>query len=217
MTATSTQQLRRAIVGLTFATAATVAAALAVSGCTGINLNSTSNSGSTTLIGNGTGLDNFTTLGDANWRMIDGAIQADKGSGFLVSKSSYSDFQMRVEFWADADANSGIFMRMQDTQKVNAANSYEVNIFDKRPEQTYATGAIVDVAKVDPAPKAAGKWNVFEITAKGTQLTVVFNGVQTVNVQDSKHARGPFSLQYAPGVVKDSGTIKFRKVEIKPI
>ena len=217
MTATSTQQLRRAIVGLTFATAATVAAALAVSGCTGINLNSTSNSGSTTLIGNGTGLDNFTTLGDANWRMIDGAIQADKGSGFLVSKSSYSDFQMRVEFWADADANSGIFMRMQDTQKVNAANSYEVNIFDKRPEQAYATGAIVDVAKVDPAPKAAGKWNVFEITAKGTQLTVVLNGVQTVNVQDSKHSKGPFSLQYAPGVVKDSGTIKFRKVEIKPI
>lgn len=185
---------------------------IALAGCAGMG-----SGGSTSLVSHGAGIENFNVLGDANWRVVDGAIQADKGTGFLVSKNSYADFQMRVEFWADADANSGIFIRMQDPQKVSAANSYEVNIFDKRPEQAYATGAIVDVAKVNPAPKAGGRWNTFEITAKGSQLTVLMNGVQTVNVQDSKHARGPFSLQYAPGVVKDSGTIKFRNVEIRPL
>ena len=161
---------------------------------------------------------NWDQIGNANWRLVDGAVQADKGVGYLVSKESYADFSLRVEFWADADANSGVFLRLSDTKVVTATNSYEVNIFDKRPEQAYGTGAIVDVAKVPlPIPRAAGKWNVYDITAKGTQLTVKLNGVQTVDVQDSKHARGPIALQYAPGVVKDAGTIRFRKVQIKTL
>ena len=165
----------------------------------------------------GTNMNEFNPIGNANWRVVDGSVQADKGSGFLVSKQSFEDFEMRVEFWADADANSGVFLRMQDTANVTAGNSYEVNIFDKRPGQEYSTGAIVDVAKISPTVKVGGQWSVFEITAKGGQLTVKLNGTQTVNVYDSKHARGPFSLQYAPGVVKDSGTIKFRKVQIRPL
>ena len=47
-------------------------------------------------------------------------------------------------------------------------NCYEANIFDQRPDQTYATGAIVKVAAVaQPAPKVGGKWSVYEITAQG--------------------------------------------------
>lgn len=175
-------------------------------------------SGWTTLLDGTQGMDNWVPLGDANWRMVDGMLQADKGSGFLITKNSYADFQIRAEFWADSDANSGIFMRMSDTKTVTAANSYEVNIFDKRPGQEYSTGAIVDVAKVAaPTPKVGGQWSVYEITAKGTQLTVSLNGVKTVDIQDSKHARGPFALQYAPGVVKDKGVIKFRKVQVKAL
>ena len=70
--------------------------------------------------------------------------------------------------------------------KIDSKICYEVNIFDKRPDPTYGTGAIVDVAKVDPMPKAGGKWNTFEITAKGPHLVVIFNGQKTVDVQDSK-------------------------------
>jgi Domain of Unknown Function (DUF1080) len=163
----------------------------------------------------GANMGDWNRVGDANWRVVDGAVQADKktgeGSAFLVSKNSYKDFQIRAEFWADDDANSGIFIRCADPQKIGAANSYEVNIFDKRPDPSYGTGAIVNFAKVDPMPKAGGKWNVFEITAKGSQLIVILNGQKTVDIQDSKFAAGPFALQYAAGV------IKFRKVQIKPL
>jgi hypothetical protein len=93
-----------------------------------------------------------------------------------------------------------------------------VNIYDKRPDPTYGTGAIVDLAKVDPMPKAGGKWNVYEITAKGPTFTLILNGQKTVDgAEDRKFASGPFALQYAPGVVKDKGVIKFRKVELKPL
>ena len=60
-------------------------------------------------------------------------------------------------------------------------------------------------------PKAAGKWNTYEITAQGPHLVVVLNGQKTVDVQDSKHASGQIALQYGSGVVK------FRKVQIKPL
>jgi len=157
----------------------------------------------------GKSLDHFNKIGDANWSLADGVVQADKGNGFLVSKESYGDFQIKAEFWVDDAANSGIFIRCSDPQKVTAENAYEVNIYDKRPDPTYGTGAIVNVAKVEPMPKAGGKWNTYEITAKGPQLTVILNGQKTVDVSDSKHAKGPVALQYGAGVVK------FRKVEIK--
>jgi Domain of Unknown Function (DUF1080) len=61
-----------------------------------------SGGGWTTLIDGTSGLDNWNRVGDANWRAQDGAIVADKGKGgFLVSKNSYKDFQIRAEFWAD--------------------------------------------------------------------------------------------------------------------
>jgi hypothetical protein len=178
-----------------------------------------SGAGWATLIDGTQGLDNWNRVGDANWRAEDGAIVADKGKGgFLVSKNSYKDFQIRAEFWADHTTNSGIFIRCADPAKIQAASSYEVNIYDQRPDPAYGTGAIVDFAKVSPMPKAGGKWNTYEITARGSQLTVVLNGVQTVNIQDSKFAQGPFALQFGNGP-KDApgGAIKWRKVQIRPL
>ena len=59
----------------------------------------------------GKSLDNFNKIGDANWRVEDGVIVADKGNGFLVSKNGYGDFQIRAAFWVEPDSNSGVFKR----------------------------------------------------------------------------------------------------------
>lgn len=159
----------------------------------------------------GKNLDNFTQIGDANWKLANGEVSADTGSGFLVSKQSYTDFQIRAEFWADDDANSGIYIRLSDPAKVTADNSYEVNIFDKRPDPAYGTGAIVDFARIHRMPKAAGRWNTFVITASGDRLIVKMNGETTVDIHNDRFASGTIALQYGSGVVK------FRKVAIKPI
>jgi hypothetical protein len=178
-----------------------------------------SDAGWTTLIDGSAGLENFNPVGDANWRAESGAIVADKGKGgHLVSKNSYKDFQIRAEFWADHTTNSGVFLRITNPNKITATDAYEVNIYDQRPEPDYGTGAIVNFAKVAPMPKAGGKWNTYEITAKGSQLTVVLNGVQTVSVQDGKMAQGPFSLQFGNGPNDaPGGAIKWRKVQIRSL
>jgi Domain of Unknown Function (DUF1080) len=56
-----------------------------------------------------------------------------------------------------------------------------------------------------PAQRAESRWE------QGPRLIVTLNGQKTADVHDTKHARGPFALQYG------SGVIKFRKVQIKPL
>jgi Domain of Unknown Function (DUF1080) len=168
-----------------------------------------------TLIDGTTGLDNWIRVGDANWRAVDGAIQADKktdkAASFLVTKNSYTDFRIRAEFWVSDDANSGIYMRCADIKNLTDRTCYEANIFDQRPDPTFGTGSIVHLSPVSPMPKAGGKWNTYDVTLKGSRLTVTLNGVVTADIQDTKFTSGPIALQYAAGVVK------FRKVQISPL
>jgi hypothetical protein len=198
-------------------TAGLLAAALLVFGCA----TQQQGAGWLTLIDGDKGLDNWNRIGDANWRAVGGAIVADMGKGgFLVSKDSYGDFEVYAEFWAETDTNSGIFLRASDPGKIGADSAYEVNIWDIRPDPKYGTAAIVDFSPV-PVPivyKAGGRWNTYEISAKGTRLTVKFNGVVTADIQNGKHSRGPFALQYGLGVKgATGGPIKWRKVQVRSL
>jgi len=178
-----------------------------------------------TLIDGEKGMENFDRVGDANWRAEGGAIVADRGkSGFLVSKKSYRDFEIRAEFWAESDTNSGVYIRCNSRERITGAaggTCYEVNIWDTRPEPKYGTGAIVDVAAVAVpiANKAGGRWNTYEITAKGPQMSARLNGVATASGQDARLPEGPIALQYALGGAKGAqgGPIKWRKVQIRPL
>jgi Domain of Unknown Function (DUF1080) len=159
----------------------------------------------------GTTLNGWNTTGNANWKVVDGVIEASSGNGMLVTPASYTNFELTAEFWVDATANSGVFLRCSDPKAISQSNAYEVNVYDARPDQTYATGAIVDVAPPAVPMKAAGKWNTFEIRAEGSHLTVVLNGTKTVDVMNSKWASGPIGLQYGAGVVR------FRSVKIRTL
>jgi len=54
----------------------------------------------------GSNVNNFDPIGNANWRLVGGLVQADVGNGFLVSKKDYADFRVRAEFWVDATATA---------------------------------------------------------------------------------------------------------------
>jgi hypothetical protein len=169
--------------------------------------------GWTTLL-DGTTLKGWIVVGDANWAAVDGAVQATKGgNSYLVTPNSYGDFQLVADVWVSAGANSGIFVRCQDPKDITAANAYEVNIYDTRPDQTYRTGSIVDVAKPMATVNADGRWTTVDITVQGTKLTVVMNGITTVAVEHKGHVRGPIALQYGQG----ASMVRFRNVRIRTL
>ena len=62
-------------------------------------------SGWVTLL-DSTKMGDWDEVGKANWAMKDGALVADKlmegkDPAYLVSKTSYKDFQIKAEFWAE--------------------------------------------------------------------------------------------------------------------
>lgn len=187
-------------------------------GCAQMSSMYDSVTGWTTLIDGDKGMDNFNRVGDANWRAEDGAIVADKGKGgFLVTKKSYKDFQLKAEFWAGPNANSGIYMRCANPAVITDKSCYEANIYDDRADPSFGTGAIQHITKASPMLKAGGKWSTMDVTIKGTQITVVLNGVQTATADHSQLAQGPIALQFGSHGKLPGGVIKFRKFQVKEL
>ena len=160
---------------------------------------------------NGSDLSGWDVIGDANWRVEERAARADRSTAasFLVSKDSFADFDLELEFWVDPEANSGVFLRCQDAGTITDTSCYEANVFDTRPDQTYRTGAIVNVAEPAEFVYTGGQWNRLKITAAGTRLQVTLNGRSMVDTKDSRFSNGPIALQYA------AGTVMFRNVRIR--
>jgi hypothetical protein len=187
---------------------------LGVAAAYGVRDGASQDAGWITLF-DGKSLDGWDQVGESNWRVEDGAIVVDKmagkDAGYLVSKNNYKNFVVRVEFLPSDNANSGIYFRCLDAKKITDRTCYEANIFDQRPDPSYGTGAITRYVEVDPMPKAGGKWNTFEVTAKGRDITVVLNGQTTAKLRNGMFDEGPIALQHG------AGAIKFRKVEIKPL
>jgi len=185
--------------------------ALAVSGCGHLPTH-----GWVALIDGDAGMENWNITGGGNWRAAEGAIQADKsttkGASVLVSKKSFKDFELYTEFWAGDDTNSGVYIRVMNPTNVSTSTgAYEVQIWDKNPNPAYSTGSLVNVAVVNPIYKVGGRWNTYEIYAKGSQITVKLNGVVTVSTQDGRFPEGRIGLQF------NQGPIKFRKLVVREL
>ena len=182
---------------------------LLLAACGGTKSDTAANGWRTLL--NGSDLSGWDVVGDANWRVEDKAARADKSTAasFLVSRNRFANFDLELEFWADPQANSGVFLRCQDAKAIADTSCYEVNIFDSRPDQTYRTGSIVNVAEPAEFVYTGGQWNSVKITADGARLQVVLNGRSMVDTKDSRFSSGPIALQYA------AGTVKFRNVRVR--
>lgn len=148
----------------------------------------------------------------AKWVVENGELVPVKGSGagHLVTNQSYGDFSLRLEFWSDAEANSGVFVRSPESGAINANVAYEVNIFDAH--DLWPTGSINNVQKTSRTPKTVGKWNTYEITAQGDHVVIVLNGEKTVDVTASRAPRGVIALQ-----VPAMGVARFKNVRIKAL
>jgi len=192
---------------------ALIAAAALLTGCASGGL-APSGAGWVTLIDGNQGLANWNQTGQGNWSVHDGAIVIDgklnKDAAFLYSKSSYKDFELYVEYWANPEANSGVFLRITNTKTINTKGGYEVQIFDKNPP--FPTASMVNLVKApEKFSTLANQWNSFYITAKGPRMSVAMNGERAVEVDNHAFPAGPIGLQY------NSGTLKFRKLMIRPL
>jgi hypothetical protein len=124
------------------------------------------------------------------------------------------------------DSDSGIYLRGLDKAQVNIwcwpVGSGEV--YGYRTDKSMPASVRAGVTPKKLADKNIGEWNTFEITVKGTRLTVVLNGERVIEDADlpGLPARGRFALQHH-GAKKDGkwssppALVQFRNVSVKEL
>ncbi len=173
--------------------------------------------------------------GPAGWTVRDGYAEVRPGNGDILTKETFADYQLHVEFWlplmpqaqGQARANSGVYNQ----------GRIEVQVLDShgQPPRDNEAGGIYRVATpLRNASKPAERWQSYDIayraprfgpdgkqTEKG-RITVLFNGllihnnvgfdgqVTTAGLPGDLTKPGPILLQ-------DHGNlVRFRNIWILP-
>jgi hypothetical protein len=133
---------------------------------------------------------------------------------FLVSPRTYSDFILRGEAMIPPSGNSGIQFRSK--YRHNFLQGYQMEMSTGAGNQA---GGLWYEARgwlgfpVRPNLARPGRWNRFEITAIGKDVTLVVNGVTALRYHRATEPSGYLALQdHGWG-----GTYRFRNLEIKDL
>lgn len=145
-----------------------------------------------------------------DWKVVDGTIQATDGEiGLLCTTTQFADYILRVDFLAQENTNSGIFLRTSPQPKSPSYDCYELNIAP--PSNSYPTGSFVAREKVTPDCKP-GEWHTFEVRVQGPVLEVKLDGEVVSTLEDKDYlGKGFIGLQH------NEGKIQFRNVSLKPL
>lgn len=154
----------------------------------------------------------WSRVGEADWEFADDGVSAgpEDTVAYLVSTRRYDDFRLSVEFWIEDDTNSGVFVRCSDPAQIDPDTCYEVNIWDKHPNQRWRTGSIVTLAEPLAQVDSVGRWNRLQIEAIGDSIVAEFNGVTTAMLRSDRSLDGYIALQYGGG-----RKLRFRNLTIE--
>ena len=168
---------------------------------------------------NGKDLNNWKPLGNVNdykWKVIDGIMTNTGGGGSanIVSKETFRDFRMHVEFRVPQGGNSGVYLR----------GRHEIQISDSfgHPASWHVCGALY--SRIAPNVNAArkhGQWQTLDVTLIGPYLTAVHNGQVIIDNEEIQGITGGAidSKESEPGPIYlqgDHGRIEYRKITIWP-
>lgn len=131
---------------------------------------------------------------EPRWKIVNGDLEITPGSGGLVTKASFGDCQLHVE-WMIPKGTTGAG-QWRGNSGVELMTRYEIQVLDSYDSPTYAdggAGAIYGVwpPLVNPA-RPQGEWNVYDIAfeaprfdgdkvVKPAYATLFFNGVLAQN------------------------------------
>jgi hypothetical protein len=166
---------------------------------------------------NGKSLEGWEPIGDpakSRWKVQDGLlVNLEKGLN-LKSTRKFDDFKLHFEVNCPDGGNSGFYLR----GRYEVQLEYEpltVNPAERRIGSIYGR-----IAPKGNVPRRPGTWETFDVTLVGRTLTVVRNGVTTVDRQEiegitggaldaDEGQPGPFYIQG-----DHTGGLKFRNISV---
>ena len=175
---------------------------------------------------------------EVQWRKVGDAMQVVIGTGSIVTKESYQNFKLHVEFNVPEQpalreeqnrgnrGNSGIYL--QKRYEIQILDSYNVDEL-----QNFDCGSVYTVQKPRKnVSRMAGKWQSFDITfygavfedgkkVKNATITVLQNNVmihKKYSIPDKTGAGEPEGPEPGPIQLQDhQNEVMFRNIWILPL
>ena len=151
----------------------------------------------------------------AAWRAENGVLIKEGNGADLVNTSKFEDFKLHIEFNCGANANSGVYLRGRYELQVETESAAEPN--------SHHTGGIYGfLDPVPEQPRLPGKWQTFDVTLIGRNVTVVQNGVTVIDHKDIPGITGGAldSHEGLPGPIylqaSEVGRVAYRNILITP-
>jgi hypothetical protein len=163
------------------------------------------------LLFDGESLYGWKAASQANWEVADGAIRVSEGEkGLLNTTTQFADYELKLDFRAPTDTNSGIFLRTSPQPKDPASDCYELNIASPA-ESPFPTGSFVGRQKGTAANVNDG-WHSYHVTASAGKFNVKLDGEMVLDYDDPKPlGRGFIGLQL------NHGPVEFRNIKLRPL
>ncbi len=159
--------------------------------------------------------------GNAVWKVKDGILigtQNEKGeSGDLLTKRSFSDFELTVEFKVHWPANTGVWFRYQTPK-----TAYQADILEwKDPVcwtgTLYCSGKMFLSMNTNKDIVNREGWNTFVIRCQRDHIVIYLNGEKVSDVHDQSSGHGKIGFQVHAGEQYKDMAVIIRKAALRPM
>lgn len=183
----------------------------------------------------------------ATWVLHDGVMTVNKQTGDIMTKKSFSSYQLHIEYQIPSDitgngqarGNSGIFLAALPW----GAGGYELQVLDNYNNKTYTNGQVGSMYK-QAAPLAnacrpPGEWQTYDVIwtapvfnqngqlVSPARVTALHNGVLVENnftlLGDTPYIGYPSYRAHGPAPIKlqshgdPSKPISYRNIWVRPL
>ena len=149
--------------------------------------------------------------GESGWQRYD---------AYLTTDRTYGNFVLDLDFKFETKGNSGVFLRVGDP-KNHVDSGFEVQILDTHGKEEVGHhdcgGVIRTVGPTKNMVKPAGEWNHYTITVIDSQLSVVLNGEQIVDIDLSQTPMKDRPARGYIGFQDEAKPIWYRNVRIQEL
>ncbi len=151
-----------------------------------------------------------------HYKAIDGALVNQSAGANIHTDRKFEDFKLHIEFNCPQNGNSGVYLR----------GRYEVQVEyepDSANDKFHRLGSIYGfVAPAQELPKKPGEWETYDITLIGRKVTIIRDGVKTIDNQEIPGITGGAldSDEGKPGPINiqgdHTGGMKYRNIMLTP-
>lgn len=122
----------------------------------------------------------------AGWQVINGCLRLAQQAGDLISKRSFTDFELEFEFQMGRGTNSGFKYRVQREGKQWLGPEFQVldDVAHKTEGAKHLAASLYDLFSADKAtPVGPLRWHQARIVARSNHIEHWINGERVVNTE----------------------------------